>query len=291
MPVPQYTALFNPVLEAIKKLGGSAAIAELDEEVTNNLRLTTDDIAEPHDDRKTELQYRLAWARTYLKAFGVLDNSGRGVWVLTEKGRCLDSVDPRQVTRYIRERGKQPASEHSIVVPDAADIIPDAVEVADVAEDALEQTWREKLLATLYDLPPDAFERLCQRLLRESGFVRVKVTGKSGDGGIDGVGIVQLGGLLSFPILFQCKRYRGSVGAGAIRDFRGAMIGRADRSLVITTGTFSREARAEATRDGAPPIDLLDGEQLLDKLKELQLGVAVKMIEEVTVLPEWFNAI
>jgi len=91
--------------------------------------------------------------------------------------------------------------------------------------------------------------------------------------------------------LFQCKRYRGSVGAGTIRDFRGAMIGRADRSLVITTGTFSREARAEATRDGAPPIDLLDGEQLLDKLKELQLGVAVKMIEEVTVLPEWFKAI
>jgi len=130
-----------------------------------------------------------------------------------------------------------------------------------------------------------------QTSITESRFVRVKVTGKSGDGGIDGVGIVQLGGLLSFPILFQCKRYRGSVGAGAIRDFRGAMIGRADRSLVITTGTFSREARAEATRDGAPPIDLLDGEQLLDKLKELQLGVAVKMIEEVTVLPEWFKAI
>jgi len=294
VPVPQYTALFNPVLRAIKKLGGSASIAELNEEVTNNLHLTNEDMAEPHDDRRTVLQYRLAWARTYLKAFGLLDNSGRGVWVLAEKGRCLDSVDPRQVTRYVRERGKQPASGHSIVVPDAAETVPDAIEATDVAEDAedvLEQTWREELLATLYDLPPDAFERLCQRLLRESGFVRVKVTGKSGDGGIDGVGIVQLGGLLSFPILFQCKRYRGSVGAGAIRDFRGAMIGRADRSLVITTGTFSREARAEATRDGAPPIDLLDGEQLLDKLKELHLGVAVRMIEEVTVLPEWFKAI
>jgi len=259
VPVPQYTALFNPVLQAIKKLGGSASIAELDEEVTNNLRLTNEDIAEPHNDRRTILQYRLAWARTYLKAFGLLDNSGRGVWVLTEKGRRFDSVDPRQVTRYVRERGKQPASGHSIVVPDAAETVPDAVEATDVVEDAedvLEQTWREELLATLYDLPPDAFERLCQRLLRESGFVRVKVTGKSGDGGIDGVGIVQLGGLLSFPILFQCKRYRGSVGAGAVRDFRGAMIGRADRSLMITTGTFSREAKAEATRDGARAREL-----------------------------------
>src|SRR5205085_4816414 len=274
------------MLQAIKKLGGSASIAELDEELTNSLHLTDEDIAEPHGERGTELQYRLAWARTYLKAFGLLDNTARGVWVLTDKGQHLDSVDPRQVTRFVRDstRGKgskQPAAGPSVSVPD----------VAEVAEAVLEQTWREKLLATLYALPPDAFERLTQRLLRESGFVQVKVTGRSGDGGIDGVGIVQLGGLLGFPILFQCKRYRGSVGAGAIRDFRGAMIGRADRGLVITTGTFGRDARAEATRDGAPPIDLVDGEQLLDKLRELRLGVGVKMIEDVTVLPEWFTTI
>jgi restriction system protein len=241
------------------------------------------------------LQYRLAWARTYFKAFGLLDNTARGVWVLTEKGRHLDSVDPRQVTRFVRDstRGKvskQPAAAGSVSVPAAAGSV-SVLDGAEVAEAVLEQTWREKLLATLYALPPDAFERLTQRLLRESGFVQVKVTGRSGDGGIDGVGIVQLGGLLGFPVLFQCKRYRGSVGASAIRDFRGAMIGRADRGLVITTGTFSRDARAEATRDGAPPIDLVDGEQLLDKLRELRLGVGVKTIEEVTVLPEWFATI
>jgi restriction system protein len=140
-------------------------------------------------------------------------------------------------------------------------------------------------------LSPAAFERLSQRLLRESGFVEVKVTGRSGDGGIDGVGIVRLGGLLGFPILFQCKRYSGSVGSGVIRDFRGAMIGRADRGLVITTGTFSRDAKIEATRDGAPPIDLVDGEQLLDKLKELGLGVTVKKIEQVSVVPGFFDEV
>lgn len=140
-------------------------------------------------------------------------------------------------------------------------------------------------------MSPAAFERLSQRLLRESGFVEVKVTGRSGDGGIDGVGIVRLGGLLGFPVLFQCKRYQGSVGPGVIRDFRGAMIGRADRGLVITTGTFSRDAKIEATRDGAPPIDLVDGEQLLDKLKELRLGVTIKMVEQVSALPEFFNEI
>jgi len=163
--------------------------------------------------------------------------------------------------------------------------------VAEVAEAVLEETWREELLTKLLNLSPDAFERLCQRLLRESGFVEVRVTGRSGDGGIDGVGIVRLGGLLGFPVLFQCKRYRGSVSPSAIRDFRGAMIGRADRGLVITSGTFSRDAKTEATRDGAPPIDLVDGEQLLDKLKELRLGVTVKMIEQVSVLPEFFAEI
>jgi restriction system protein len=132
---------------------------------------------------------------------------------------------------------------------------------------------------------------LSQRLLRESGFVEVKVTGRPGDDGIDGVGIIRLGGLLGLPVLFQCKRYRDSVGPDVIRNFRGAMIGRADRGLVITTGTFSREAKKEATRDGAPPIDLVDGEQLLDKLKELGLGVTVKMIEQVSVLPEFFKEI
>ncbi|HSH80008.1 MAG TPA: restriction endonuclease [Herpetosiphonaceae bacterium] len=146
-------------------------------------------------------------------------------------------------------------------------------------------------MAKLLELSPSAFERLCQRMLRESGFVEVRVTGRSGDGGIDGVGIVKLGGLLGFPILFQCKRFQGSESAGTIRDFRGAMIGRADRGLVFTTGTFTRDAKMEATRDGAPPIDLVDGEQLLDKLRELRLGVTVQMVEEVSVDVEWFQSL
>ncbi len=138
-------------------------------------------------------------------------------------------------------------------------------------------------------MPPAAFERLCQRLLRESGFVEVRVTGRSGDGGIDGVGRVKIGGLLGFPIVFQCKRYQGSVSSNLVREFRGAMMGRSERGLIITTGTFTRDARQEATRDGVPPIDLLDGEELTEKLKELQLGISIKMIEEIAVISQWFQ--
>jgi restriction system protein len=139
-----------------------------------------------------------------------------------------------------------------------------------------------------------AFERLIQRFLRESGFIQVEITGRSGDGGIDGRGIMRLGGLLSFHVIFQCKKWQGAVGASQIRDFRGAMVGRADKGLFVTTGTFTKDAAREAIRDGAPAIDLVDGDhQLVQKLKELSLGVKTEKVEveKVTVDKNWFSSI
>lgn len=147
-----------------------------------------------------------------------------------------------------------------------------------------ELDWKEQLIELLLELPPDRFEHLARRLLLEAGFTSATVTGRTGDGGIDGIGIYRLS-LVSFPVFFQCKRNKGSVRAGSVRDFRGAMAGRGDRGLLITTGTFTAEAKQEATRDGAPPIDLIDGERLCDLLKEHRLGVRTehRQIEDVTV--------
>lgn len=281
MAVPSVDQLYNPVLQALQALGGSASILELDDAVIQRLNLSEADINQPHDERRSEIAYRLAWVRTHLKMYGVLNNSERAVWVLTPKGSKVDSIDSRQVRRFLHERNRQRRLQRQ----------QRAVEELELTDETPEPTWREQLQATLLTLPAATFERLCQRMLRESGFVQVEVTGRSGDGGIDGIGRVTLGGLLSFPILFQCKRYQGSVGPGTIRDFRGAMVGRTDRGLVITTGTFTREARREAIRDGAPPIDLVDGDQLLDKLKDLRLGVRIQMVEAISVDPDWFQAI
>lgn len=156
-----------------------------------------------------------------------------------------------------------------------------------------ENNWRDELWDTIIKISPAAFERLTQRILRESGFIQVEVTGRSGDGGIDGKGIVRLGGLLGFHVIFQCKKWQGSVSSKEIRDFRGAMVGRADKGLFITTGTFTKDAVREATRDGAPPIDLIDGEQFLDKLKELSLGVNIKKVEveEISINHDWFTSL
>lgn len=281
--MPKYHELMNPLLEALRELGGSGSIEELSTKVSEMLDLPDEVLSIPHDPNRssqTEVEYRLAWARTYLKKFGLLDNSYRGVWVLLPDKADATEVNPQEVVKTVREMDKQEKESTSESLT-SDDELPEEAE-----------PWRTKLHRTLTKgLSPEAFERLIKRLLRESGFVQVEVTGRSGDGGIDGKGILRVGGILSFHVLYQCKRYQGSVSAGAIRDFRGALIGRADKGLFVTTGTFTRDALKEATRDGATPIDLMGGDQLADKLKELGLGVKTRLVESVDVDEEWFQSI
>ena len=289
--VPKRADLLNPTLTALHALGGSASNKEINNRVSEDMGLSAAITRVPHRTKNiTELEDRLQWDRTYLKAYGLIDNSERGVWSLTTKGRETQRVDdPEGVINFYRQRKrkKQARKQAKTEEEDPAE------NFENLAEDTAEETtaWREDLLETLQNISPDAFERLCQRLLRESGFTEVVVTGKSGDGGIDGHGIIRFAGLISFPVLFQCKRYSGSVSPGAVRDFRGAMMGRAEKGLILTTGSFTKEAQREATRDGVPLIDLIDGELLMDKMKELELGVSAKMVEVVEVDKDWFASI
>lgn len=282
MAVPKYYELFNPLLQALRELGGSASIPEQEEAVARLLALSEDDVNEIHRGNRTKFGYNLAWARTYLKRYGLLENSDRGVWALTEDGTSVDRVVPEEVVRMVQQQGRAAREE-----------LDEAEAEQETPEMVAELRWQDAALQALKEMAPDAFERLCQRVLRESGFIQVEVTGRSGDGGIDGKGVVKLGGILSFHVSFQCKRYQGSVSSGAIRDFRGAMVGRADKGLFITTGTFTRDARAEAQRDGAPPLDMIDGDELVVMLKDLRLGIDVRSrtVEEVSVNREWFQKI
>jgi restriction system protein len=279
--VPKFDELMNPTLQALKRLGGSASIDELVPEIVKFLNLPQEVAEVPHGTSgRTELEYRSAWARTYLRNAGYLDNSERGVWALTPKGTQTDSVDGRQIAREFALQWQAARAETETAgAPRVAD---------DTGPPA---TWQDKLLSILQAMDPTAFERLCQRILRESGFIEVEVTRRSGDGGIDGHGTIRLGGLISFNVLFQSKRYKGNIGPDTVRDFRGAMVGRADKGVLISTGGFTLEARREATRDGAPPIDLIDGRLLAEKLKELKLGVRTTVVEHVEPVEDWFRSI
>ncbi len=284
--MPTFDYLMNPLLDALFALGGSGSIDEIYEKVIELEEIDEEISSTPHNPEKsnlTEVGYRLAWARTYLKKYGFLENSTRGVWALTSLAKEQKRVDPQKVVKEVREADKAHSVQKNIKTKN------EVIELSD-SDTPETQSWREELYHLLTkEVSPDAFERLAQRLLRESGFVQVEITGRTGDGGIDGKGIARIHGFMSFHVIFQCKKYQGSVSAGEIRDFRGAMVGRADKGLFITTGTFTPAAIKEATRDGAPPIDLVDGEQLAEKLKELKLGVQTEMIEKVTINKGWFS--
>jgi len=273
----QYDDLMNPVIKALKSLGGSGTNEEINSKVAEIAKIPSGQLEVLHNPEKggmTEIEYRLMWTRTYLKIYGVIENSTRGVWSLTEKGSSLEEVDEKEVVRVVREQMKK-----------------NKQETRDDDEPNNKIEWQEELLDVILKMSPSSFERLIQRILRESGFVQVEVTGQSGDGGVDGHGILRLVGLLSFHVIFQAKRWKGAVGASQVRDFRGAMVGRADKGLLITTGAFTKDAIKEASRDGAPAIDLIDGDQLVEKLKHLALGVTTKKIEveQVFIDHKWFS--
>ncbi|MEI7587313.1 restriction endonuclease [Runella sp.] len=265
--LPARNELMLPTIQAITELGGSANTEEIYEKIVENLQLS-DSLLEVINGKtgQSELQYNLSWVRTILKNQGVLSKVGRGIWVLAEN-KPVDII-----------KKKEPKIE-KIQEKEAEEEVSEA------------ENWKKAAIEVITEkMSPSAFERLIQRILREKGFSQVEVTGKTGDGGIDGKGIARINGILSFHIIFQCKRYKGKVSAGAIRDFRGAMVGRTDKGLFITTGTFTRDAIREANRDGAPTIDLMDGEKIAEKLKELNLGIDVELREHITINKKWFES-
>ena len=277
--LPNYVDLLWPTLKALEDRGGSASIQELSEDVARELALSDQILDVLHNDGpKSEVDYRAAWARTDLKLIGAADNTSRGVWTITAYGRTVKSEERlrEQVRQARKKRNQERRNQRS-----------GSGEDEEAPED---QGWEHALLQIIRRIEPDAFERLCQRILRESGFTKVEVTGRSGDGGIDGAGVLRVK-LISFHVRFQCKRYSGSVGAPEIRDFRGAMVGRADKGLFMTTGRFTKDAEHEAVRDGAPAIDLIDGMDLCNLLRSLDLGVSTETVEVSKPRPEFFKGL
>lgn len=298
--VPSYLEMLYPTLQALDKLGGSGTKDEIDREAVRIMGLSDDQLAVEFPPEATQkgskVIHRLAWARTYLKKFDAIDNSRRGVWTLEAAGRKYLELDPVEGTKTLRAADSEVRRQSRVRrveagllagVEEAVEPLEDEAPVMDAAE-AVVLDWKARLLERLMDLSADAFERLAQRLLREAGFQNVEVLGRSNDGGIDGVGLYRPS-LVSFPIFFQCKKWRNSVGPDKVRDFRGAMSGRGEKGLLITTSTFTAEAKREARRDGAPPVELVDGDDLCDLLKDHGVGVTTRVVEVVDIDETFFS--
>lgn len=277
---PTQLELVEPTFSALVELGGSATISEIYERVVAMLNLPDSVIDEPHKgnaSQQTELEYQLAWARTRLKNYGAISNSKRGVWMITPEFADKTSISRSDVTEHIKKTklaGKTDAEAEKIL--NDGDPTDDGIDAPEELE-----PWKTELADILHNMNPYAFERLAMLLLRECGFSQVRVTKKSGDGGIDGTGKWRINGIFSFNVAFQCKRYAGSVSAGDIRDFRGSLTTDIEKGIFITTGTFTRAAREEASNAGKQQIDLIDGTEFIEKLIEYRLGVTEKTIYEV----------
>lgn len=260
---PGYTDLFLPTLKALLNLGGSATNEEIHNEVIKLESFPNEIVDELHPGStiQTQLQYNLAWARTYLKKNELVVRSKNGVWAITPQGAKLgkqDTIDKKAITkgRYKKLGSNEPQT---------------------VIKNEESHPWKEALSKVLHEMSPYAFEVLAKRLLRECGFQDVIVTPKSNDGGIDGTGKLRLNGIFSFNVAFQCKRYEGTVQAPDIRNFRGSLDNNIEKGVLITTGSFSQGARAEAVAPGKKQIDLMDGSSLMDKLAEYEMGLTPRI--------------
>ncbi|WP_407064279.1 restriction endonuclease [Campylobacter canis] len=261
--MPNYPDLIEATFSALHELGGSGKNDEINKKAIEILELSDRVLDVMHTNTNmTEIDYRLAWARTLLKNFGAIDNSARSVWSISTNFTQILTIDGMEV---YKKKNINQISEPSSSVSNSLDIEDNTPEEI--------RSWRQRLHEVLLKMNPYGFERLAQRLLRECGFSQVEITKKSGDGGIDGTGTLKINGMVTFKIAFQCKRYQGSIGSPEIRDFRGSLTTDIEKAVFITTGTFSKSAIEEAEKAGKQQIDLMDGEAFISKIAELQIGV------------------
>lgn len=291
---PTYTELIIPTYDALKQLGGSGTNNEIYERVIVDLNLSDEVLDEPHlgSLNQSEVEYQLAWARTYLKNYGIIVNSARSVWSITSEYASELTVSAKEIVAFTVQKNakKREMAKSNDKLDGKTDKPEDDIDSNDDVEFPDEvKPWRQQLANVLQNMDPYGFERLSQRLLRECGFTQVSVTKKSGDGGIDGTGKLKINGIVSFNVAFQCKRYKGLVSSGDIRDFRGSLTTDIEKGIFITTGSFSKAAKDEATTPGKKQIDLIDGEEFISKLAEYSIGV--KEVKTYEIDEDFFSKI
>lgn len=273
MKGPQFLKYVNPVLATLNEMGGAGITSEVMDLVIERMGIPDAEVEQTIPSGQSRVRNRIQWAKMYLSKAGYIDSSTRGTWKLTEKGfnAKLSEKDIQEMFKMV----------HSTF---ATKEVKNASKDREGQEDEVsteDEDHAHVVLNIIQKLSPSGFERLCKRLLTECKFQNVQVTGRSGDDGIDGIGLLEMNDLVSFKVLFQCKRYKGSVGSPQVRDFRGAMTGRTDKGIIITTSYFTKDAKLEAIREGAPPIELVDGDKLVELFEKYNLGLKPKVVYDV----------
>ncbi len=292
MPVPDFQSLMLPTLKALADEVESP-LPTIRERVARAENLTLEDRQEMlSSGSQSVLSNRVNWAMTYMARAGLLERVRRGVYRLTEEGRRLLSRSPARInTQLLQEysgfaewRTKSKQSPPGQV----ADATKQITESADTPEEALGKAVRELSEALEADVldrvraaQPEFFEQVVVDLLIAMGYgggdaTRGRVTGCSGDGGIDGT--IQEDVLGLDEIYIQAKKYADSntVGAGALRNFAGALVAAGtNKGVFVTTSGFTPAARDYVERS-PQRIVLIDGNELAHRMVEHDIGVRIR---------------
>ena len=272
MKGPKFLVYVKPVLEALQANGGAGNSSSIIEQVIENLGITDEQLDETTSNGQSRIRNQIQWSRFYLFKAGLIDNSERGIWRLTKDGleANLSDNDVYKLFKGVQDKVKKDKESK----PEA--------KLDDFEESTTEDEEHSiALLDLITNLSPSGFDTLCKRLLTEIGIKDIVITGGAGDQGIDGKGVVQLNDVVSLNIVFQCKRYKETVSPHHVRDFRGAMQGRGEKGLIMSTGRFTKEAQKEANRDGVTPIELIDGDRLVDLFEKHRLGLKPVTVFEI----------
>ncbi|WP_027060640.1 restriction endonuclease [Mesorhizobium loti] len=286
---PKFIQYFQPVIDGLRELGSSARPREVYGWISEHRNVPKLEIEGTTKGGQSKFENKVGWARFYLAKAGLIATEQRGVWVLTEKGRAtnlthdqayqlfkaIHSAFPRPDKAEERNQPRSPTDDEDASAPD---------EKVYLNQDEIQ----ERLVELLRSTTDKGFEELCARLLRHIGFENVKVTGQRGDQGIDGEGYLLINRFVRTKVMFQCKRYDGTVGPEKVREFRGAIQGRAERGIFLTTGTFTKGARDAAALDNATAIELVDIDRLLQLL--IEEGLGVRETKALTIEPDFFVA-
>ncbi|MDR0479724.1 MAG: restriction endonuclease [Burkholderiaceae bacterium] len=280
---PAFVQWFGPLLDALRELGGSATPKEAVDAVARICQVPQAQRDEVFNSGQGRFAHQVHWARLYLVWAGFIENAQHGVWALTAEGLKahldINSALELFAQLYAREFRQYAAADNKKTTDTPPKTMPPQ---PDDAEKSDEDKEFERFIVKLRSLSAKGFERLCLRLLREAGFDRLEVTGRSNDGGIDGVGVLQVNELVGFNVVFQCKKWATTaVPPKEIRDLRGAMAGRADKAIFLTTSYFSQSAKDEAIRPGADPVELVDGEKLYEMFKKYGLGLRPRTVYDI----------
>lgn len=274
--VPEVVRFIPRILATLREMNGVAKAGAVKAAVVQAIS----EAGEPVNDQMLssgvpKYQNDIYWARMYLVNAGLLEPSkvaGHGVWKLTQGG-WLSPLDMSTAAAIYYKTAS--SSSQGSKNKDEADL---PAPSGDDHQQDLEGTvnWQVQLKAVLWSLSDQGFEHLCAAIMTANGLDQIKVTGKSGDKGIDGMGLMYLddAGLISIRVAWQCKRYTNTtVGSAEVRNFRGSLDHKTDHGIIFSTSTFTAEAMKESVALGKAPVRLVPLDELIEMLRKLKLGV------------------